>query len=137
MLYRRISSSLSAALYDRLLVNRIWSEQGARQLKYDFQHGFLLVGRQAGIKRRLTKAWELLSGGIEIMALPGTATASNGHGAIDAVTFSKVMQLAFDDSEPEGEGSPFRKILDQLGVGERLGRREVQAVLKRRPECWR
>lgn len=73
------------------------------------------------------------------MALP----ASSGSGGFEddsskgQLTFSRVMQLAFDDSVPEGEGTQFNVAMEQLGVGEVMGKGAVQAVMRRRPECWR
>lgn len=55
----------------------------------------------------------------------------------DRFTFAKVMQLAFDDAVPEGEGTQFNVAMEKLGVGEVLGKVEVQQVMRRRPECWR
>jgi RAD50-interacting protein 1 len=142
-LYRRIAVSLSTSLYDRLLVNRTWSESGAHQLNYDIEQGFLQAGREAGIRRGVSRGWDKLIGGAKIMALPATS-GSGGFGdeAVDEdgeakLTFSRVMQLAFDDSVPEGEGTQFNVAMEQLGVGEVLGKVEVQQVMRRRPECWR
>lgn len=80
------------------------------------------------------------------MALPATS-GSGGFGEDGSsvlgedgeakLTFSRVMQLAFDDSVPEGEGTQFNVAMEQLGVGEVLGKVEVQQVMRRRPECWR
>ncbi|KAK4049402.1 hypothetical protein OIV83_004135 [Microbotryomycetes sp. JL201] len=151
-LYRRIAVNLSTSLYDRLLVNRTWSEAGAHQLNYDIDHGFLQAGREAGIRRGVSRGWDKLVGGAKIMALPATSfsddeehegddQAENGSRktrvAPHDLTFSKVMQLAFDDSVPEGEGTQFNVAMEQLGVGEVLGKVEVQQVMRRRPECWR
>ncbi|SCV72603.1 BQ2448_4140 [Microbotryum intermedium] len=134
-LYRRISVSLSTSLYDRLLVNRAWSEAGALQLVHDVQNGFLQAGREAEIQRGVGKGWELLQGGAKIMALPAASTTSPTTAT--EYSFSKVMQIAFDDAEPEGEGTKFGIMMDQLGVGEVLGKPEVRQVMRRRPECWR
>ncbi|SGY67893.1 BQ5605_C004g02822 [Microbotryum silenes-dioicae] len=134
-LYRRISVSLSTSLYDRLLVNRAWSEAGALQLVHDVHNGFLQAGREAAIQRGVGKGWELLQGGARIMALPA-ATSTVGT-TTPEYTFSKVMQIAFDDSEPEGEGTKFGIMMDQIGVGEVLGKPEVRQVMRRRPECWK
>jgi hypothetical protein len=139
-LYRRISVNLSTSLYDRLLINRTWSESGAHQLNYDLEHGFLQAGREAGIRRGVAKGWELLVGGAKIMALPGSNSSGTSAYGVDAkaqMTFSRVMQLAFDDAVPEGEGTKFNVAMEELGVGEVLGKVEVQQVMRRRPECWR
>ncbi|KAM0792870.1 hypothetical protein ACM66B_002633 [Microbotryomycetes sp. NB124-2] len=149
-LYRRIAVNLSTSLYDRLLVNRTWSEAGAHQLNYDIDHGFLQAGREAGIRRGVARGWDKLVGGAKIMALPATSFSDDGgetendaedadsrHRPAHELTFSKVMQLAFDDSVPEGEGTQFNVAMEQLGVGEVLGKVEVQQVMRRRPECWR
>lgn len=61
---------------------------------------------------------------------------AGGHD-LGRLTFSKVMQLAFDDAEPEGEGTRFNAAMERLGVGEVLGKVDVQLVMRRRPECWR
>lgn len=80
------------------------------------------------------------------MALPATSgsggfgedgSSALGEDGEAKLTFSRVMQLAFDDSVPEGEGTQFNVAMEQLGVGEVLGKVEVQQVMRRRPECWR
>lgn len=68
-------------------------------------------------------------GGTKIMALPA--------GGNEQWTFAKVMQMAWDDAVVDGEGSRFREAMEELGVGEVVGKKEVQAVMRRRPECWR
>lgn len=139
-LYRRIAVNLSSSLYERLLVNRTWSESGAHQLNYDIENGFFQAGRSAGIKRGVARGWELLQGGAKIMALPSSSTSTQGGeggSAANPLSFSRVMQLAFDDAVPEGEGTQFNVAMEQLGVGEVLGKMEVQQVMRRRPECWR
>lgn len=136
-LYRRIGVSLSTSLYDRLLVNRTWSEAGAHQLNYDIEHGFLQAGREAGIQRGVARGWDKLMGGAKIMALPASSASGFDNSVEDQLTFSRVMQLAFDDSVPEGEGTQFNVAMEQLGIGEVMGKGAVQAVMRRRPECWR
>lgn len=139
-LYRRIASSISTSLYEKLIVGRVWKELSAKQLAYDFEQGFLRVGKQAGIQRSVTRGWELYSGAVRIVSLPAnTAQRSRkeaeGSGGI---AFSKVMQIAFDDDAAgEGEGTPFRNTMEALGVSEQVTRAQVKAVLKTRPECWR
>lgn len=131
-LYRRITAGLSMGLYDRLLVNRAWSEDAARQLIFDLEHGFLQAGREAGIQRGVRRGWEVMLDGAQVMAIPSSSTTSTG-----GVSFSKVMQSAWDDSTGEGEGSNFAHLMTDVGVGETLSKREVQAIMRRRPECWR
>lgn len=135
-LYRKISSSLSQALYDRLLINRTWSEYSAKKFEYDLENGFLQAAKGAGIKRGVGKGWEMLSGGAKIMALPAGVSAP---GVIKSAGFSKVMQIAFDDGVGvgEGDGSDFQLMMESLGVSERLRKKDVQILMKRRPECWR
>ncbi|KAK4702207.1 RAD50-interacting protein 1, partial [Phenoliferia sp. Uapishka_3] len=129
-LYRRISSTLSATLYDRLLTNRTWSETGANQLNYDIEHGFLQAGREAGISRGVGKGWEVLKGGGKVLALP----ASLGR-YVPGPSFADIMKMAFDDAVPE---HTVLEKMEEIGVGEVVGRKEVlQALLRRRPECWR
>jgi hypothetical protein len=131
-LYRRIATGLSVGLYDRLLVNRAWSEDAARQLIFDLEHGFLQAGREAGVQRGVGRGWEIMVEGAKVMAIPSSSTTSSG-----GVSFSKVMQSAWDDSTGEGEGSKFADLMTEVGVGETLSKREVQAIMRRRPECWR
>ncbi|KAI5481051.1 hypothetical protein MNV49_006237 [Pseudohyphozyma bogoriensis] len=134
-LYRRISASLSVSLYDRLLVNRTWSESGAKQLNWDIEYGFLQAGREAGIKRGVGRGWELLTGGAKIMALPASSGSSNASGEDAGASFASIMKLAFDDAVPEHQVTA---AMEELGVGELVGRKEIlQALLRRRPECWR
>lgn len=131
-LYRRIATGISVGLYDRLLVNRAWSEDAARQLIFDLEHGFLQAGREAGVQRGVGRGWEIMVEGAKVMAIPSSSTTSSG-----GVSFSKVMQSAWDDSTGEGEGSKFADLMTDVGVGETLSKREVQAIMRRRPECWR
>lgn len=132
-LYRRIASALSTALYDRLITNRTWSEAAGQQFLYDFQQGFLAVGRTARIQRGVERGWELLSGAAVVISLPASTSEKKGE-----ISFSKVMQLAFDDSVPVGEGTAWNGMLEGLGIDEeKLGKKEVMAILRRRPECWR
>jgi hypothetical protein len=136
-LYRRIAMSLSSALFDRLLVNRIWSEQGGKQVKHDFEEGFMRVATTSGIRRGGAGiGWEIYKAGVLVMALGAQVEGERG------VTFSKVMQVAFDDhdhgaADGEDEGAAFRTVMESLGISERVGKKEIQAVLRRRPECWR
>ena len=133
-LYRRIASALSVALYDRLITNRTWSEAAGQQFAYDFDQGFLAVGRTARIQRGVERGWELLKGAAVVISLP----ASTSEGNKGEISFSKVMQLAFDDSVDVGEGSVWSEMLEGLQIDEeRMGKKEVQSVLRRRPECWR
>ena len=82
----------------------------------------------------MERGWELLAGAAVIISLP----ASTSEGKKGEISFSKVMQLAFDDSVGVGEGSAWNEMLEGLGIDEeKLGKKEVQSVLRRRPECWR
>lgn len=131
-LYRRIAGSLSSALFDRLLVNRTWSASGGAQFKYDFEQGFLSVGKTVGIQRGVERGWELLQGSAIIIALPASVSSNSTKGGI---SFTQVMQLAFDDSASLED---WNRTLDALNIDEEImGRAEVTAVLRRRPECWR
>ncbi|GAA5915212.1 hypothetical protein JCM5296_005898, partial [Sporobolomyces johnsonii] len=137
ILYRRISTSLSQALCDRLLVSHAWTEPGAAQLQYDLEHGFLAAGREAGLQRGLARGWEVAKGAATVLALPATASQQGAYVPGGEWTFSKVMQVVWDEEDDEGEGSRFAEVMDELGVGEALGRAEVQALMRTRPECWR
>ncbi|GAA5951427.1 hypothetical protein JCM21900_004406 [Sporobolomyces salmonicolor] len=135
-LYRRISTSLSQALYDRLLVSHSWTEPGASQFQYDLEHGFLAAGREGGIQRGLARGWEVARAGARVLGLPTQASQQGAYVPGGEWTFSKVMQVVWEE-EDDGEGSRFAAVMDELGVGEALGRAEVQALMRRRPECWR
>lgn len=106
---------------------------------YDIEHGFLQAGREAGIKRGVGKGWEVFASGSIILALPGSTSSKSSVGASNGLGFSKVMQVAFDDGVgvSEEEGSEFRIMMEGLGVGEVLRKKNVQSLMKRRPECWR
>ncbi|GAA5884946.1 hypothetical protein JCM6882_007164 [Rhodosporidiobolus microsporus] len=137
-LYRRIASSLSQTLYDRLLSSHGWTEAGAHQFQYDLENGFFVAGREAGIPRnRLTRGWDVARGGATILALPAQASQQGGYLPGGEWTFSRVMQVAFDDAEEEGEGTRFGEMMDDLSVGEALSKDEVKQLLRKRPECWR
>jgi len=139
-LYRRIAAGLAQALFDRLLVSHGWTESSAQQLQYDLQHGFLVAAREAGLPQRgLQRGWDVARAGATILALPALASQQGGYTPGGEWTFSKVMQVVFDDdSDAHGdEGSRFAEVMDDLGVGEALSRSEVQQLMRRRPECWR
>ncbi|BGP19054.1 hypothetical protein JCM10213v2_007137 [Rhodosporidiobolus nylandii] len=137
-LYRRIASAISETLYERLLSTHGWTETGAHQFQYDLDHGFFVAGREAGIPRnRLTRGWDVARGGATILALPAQASQQGSYLPGGEWTFSKVMQVAFDDAEQEGEGSKFSEMMDDLGVGEALSKEDVKVLLRKRPECWR
>ncbi|GAA6047744.1 hypothetical protein JCM3770_001756 [Rhodotorula araucariae] len=138
VLYRRIASHLSQALFDRLLVSHGWTESSAHQLQYDLQHGFLVAAREAGLPQRgLQRGWDVARAGAAILALPAQASQQGGYAPAGEWTFSRVMQVAFDDAEPTGEGGRWSEMMDDLGVGEALSKAEVQQLMRRRPECWR
>ncbi|BGP37330.1 hypothetical protein JCM10449v2_001235 [Rhodotorula kratochvilovae] len=137
-LYRRIASHLSQALFDRLLVSHGWTESSAQQLQYDLQHGFLVAAREAGLPTRgLQRGWDVARGGAAILALPAQASQQGGYNPAGEWTFSRVMQLAFDEAETPEEGGRWSEMMDDLGVGEALSKAEVQQLMRRRPECWR
>jgi len=131
-LYRRTSTALSTTLYDRLLVNRAWSEAGAKQLAFDLEHGFLQAAREAKVPRGVGRGWELLRGATTVLALPAGESQDEG-----GVSFARVMRMAWDDVAPEGEGSEWGKMLEGMGVGEVVGKAQARQVMRRRPECWR
>ncbi|GJN87986.1 hypothetical protein Rhopal_000941-T1 [Rhodotorula paludigena] len=147
-LYRRIATVLSQALYDRLYVSHGWTESTAAQLAYDLEHGFLVAAREAGLPSRgLQRGWDVARGACVVLGLPAQKSQQGGYHPAGEWTFSRVMQVAFDDDaaeakkagkgDDEDEGTPFARMMDDLGVGEALTRGEVQSLLRRRPECWR
>ncbi|GAA5984113.1 hypothetical protein JCM11641_000317 [Rhodosporidiobolus odoratus] len=137
-LYRRIASSLSQTFYDRFLSYLNWTEVGAQQFQYDLEHGFFAAGREAGVPRsRLMRGWDTARGAATVLALPAQASQQGSYLPGGEWTFSKVMQVAFDDAEPEGEGTRFAEMMEDLGIGEALRKEDVKVLLRRRPECWR
>lgn len=137
-LYRRIAALVSQSLYDRLLVSHGWTESSAQQLQYDLENGFLVAAKEAGLPQRgIMRGWEVARGGATVLALPSQASQQGGYVPGGDWTFSRVMQVAFDDSVTEEEGGKFAEMMDDLGVGEALTKSEVQSLLRRRPECWR
>ncbi|GEM09225.1 rint-1 family protein [Rhodotorula toruloides] len=137
-LYRRIAALVSQSLYDRLLVSQGWIESSAQQLQYDLENGFLVAAKEAGLPQRgIKRGWEVARGGATVLALPSQASQQGGYVPGGDWTFSRVMQVAFDDSVTVEEGGKFAEMMDDLGVGEALTKSEVQSLLRRRPECWR
>ncbi|GAA5905863.1 hypothetical protein JCM8208_003360 [Rhodotorula glutinis] len=140
-LYRRIAAGLAQALFDRLLVSHGWTESSAQQLQYDLQHGFLVAAREAGMPQKgLQRGWDVARAGATVLALPAMASQQGGYAPGGEWTFSKVMQVVFDDDSVGAageEGGRFAEVMDELGVGEALSRAEVQQLMRRRPECWR
>lgn len=143
-LHRSLSSSLTEYLINRVCTNRIFSESGGKQFLFDVEYGWseavkesIRVGQPV---RNLTKLRDTAS----ILALPAAASGSGGLGAEGMAggsgggsKFSKVMRVVWSDSDDEGErGGEFRKVMEEVGV-ETLGRKEVMALLRKRPECWR
>lgn len=137
-LSRKVAITLSRALYDRMIVNRTWSEEGGRQLRVDFCEGWTVAAASAGGKKR---GWELLEGASILLALPASTSSSSPVLPREGkeVSFSKIMQLAFEaTADEERDDELWCEAMRGLGVdGERFGRKEGKEVLRRRPECWR
>jgi len=91
--------------------------------------------------RGLQRGWDVARGGATVLALPAMASQQGGYAPSGEWTFSKVMQVVFDDESAgaaeQEEGGRFAEVMDDLGVGEALSRSEVQQLMRRRPECWR
>ncbi|KAL7344118.1 RINT-1 family protein [Rhodotorula toruloides] len=129
-LYRRIAALVSQSLYDRLLVSHGWTESSAQQLQYDLENGFLVAAKEAGLPQRgIMRGWEVARGGATVLALPSQASQQGGYVPGGDWTFSRVMQVAFDDSVTEEEGGKFAEMMDDLGVGEALTKSEPLVAL--------
>ncbi|GAA6009959.1 hypothetical protein JCM11491_000881 [Sporobolomyces phaffii] len=142
-LYRRIAASVSRVLVDRVVVAHAWTERSARtRLRYDFEHGFVAAGKDAGVPLRgIERGWELAKASIKVVALPAAAAAAAADDEGSRYdpgrqwTFSKVMQVVWDDDDATGA---YERMMEDLGVGDDvLTRREVKTLLRQRPECWR
>ncbi|GAA5871149.1 hypothetical protein JCM16303_001706 [Sporobolomyces ruberrimus] len=136
-LYRRISQSISRVLFDRLYVSHNWTEEGARQILHDVEHGFLAAGREAGIPQRgLRRGWEVALGGAKVLGLPAIQRQQSNYEPGGDWTFAKVMKVVWDGGDDERE-EEYSRMMEDIGVGEVLERTEVKALLRKRPECWR
>lgn len=140
-LYRTICQSLSDLLLSRSLLPKVWSEAGGQQFLRDVQQGWVAASRDA-CRQRIRKpenAWrKLLDAGVLVSLPASSASASAGHGlegneAGQKVLISKVVQVAWD----EGHEQAYQDTLHEIGVRELTSRKDVKAILRKRPECWR
>lgn len=133
-LFRQAAAEVQDFLVGRIVLSRSMtaiSLEGGRQFSFDAAYGWVGAlrsgdGGEGEVRRPETALRRLLDVGV-LLALPTEPAA----GEQDLLTFSRAMQAAFSDDEPA-----FRRTMDEVGVRS-LARSEVQAVLRRRPECWR
>ena len=136
-LYRSIASQIQDLLITRSVLPKIWSERGGLQFLFDAESGWLSSAREAlGSKvRRPENGLRKLLDAARLVSLPAsTGSARPGDGARrDEITISKVVQVTWDDTND----AAFNEILMKLGIRELIGRKDVKAILRKRPECWR
>lgn len=135
-LYRAIAGQVQDLLVTRSVLPKIWSDRGGRQFLLDAESGWLSAARKAlGSKvRRPENGLRRLLDAAKLVSLP----ASTGPGASaavrkDEIPISKVVQVTWDDTND----AAFNEILMKLDIRELISRKDVKAILRKRPECWR
>jgi hypothetical protein len=120
--YRKIASTFAEHLYGRVATAKIFSATGGQQLLEDVQFGWLEAARDQGIRRPEVALTKIRSAAV-LLALPAGESAGQ-------TSFAKAVAAAWDSD------AAFTNLAERLGA-DGLTRREAQAVLKKRPECWR
>jgi len=128
-IYRRVASHLVNHITQRAVFAG-WSKftaLGGRALQHEVDDWRLAaaqgVGEEEGIA--VDPPWHKLASMATILALPSEAEAEG-----DGVTFAQAMAAAW------GAPSALESLKERAGVKD-LSVEELQAVLRRRVECWR
>lgn len=126
-LYRNTAMHITNEyLIPRLVLAHVFSAAGGLQLHFDLAQGWEAAGRQAGV-RAPAAGWAKLKEAATLLSLPASAEGKEGE-----LVIGKVSQVAWDTDEKR-----YKEVVGgSLGV-KAMGRKEVQAVLKKRPEVWR
>lgn len=153
-IYRHVTAPIQELILTRGVLPKIWSEAGGRQFLLDVEKGWVAAAREATrnkIKRPENGLRRLLDAA-RLVSLPSSTTTttsetsasnSNSHGAstssdrTDAgqatVPIARLVQVTWDDTND----SAFLETLEKIGVRELNARKDVKAILRKRPECWR
>ena len=126
-LQRRIGQALAAYIEPRIATSRVFSQAGGQQILRDVEQGWIAAARDAGVTRAPEVAWAHLHDAALLLALPAGTTSG--------ISISKAMQAAWDTDL--GSDIRLAKVLEQMGVTAMTERKEVQAVLRKRPEVWK
>jgi hypothetical protein len=119
--YRKIASTFSEHLYGRIATAKVFSQIGGQQFLDDVRLGWEEAPRANGVRRPEVALAKLKSAAV-LLALP---TGEDAGGP-----FGKMIRAAWDSDDK------YTPLAEELGVAN-LTRKEAQAVLKKRPECWR
>lgn len=138
-LYRQICGQLQDSIITRVVLPKVWSEKGGKQFMFDVQYGWVAAAKEATAAkvRRPENGLRRLLDAARLVSLP--ASTSQGTGVSlnppenEVTPISKVVQATWDDTND----SAFLECMEKIGVKELLGRKEVKAILRKRPECWR
>ena len=126
-LQRRIGTTLATYLLPRIATARVFSAGGGAQFLRDVEMGWIAAARDAGVTRAPEAAWAQLHDAALLLALPA-GTPSDGQG----VGIARATQVVWDTDDAK-----LAALLQDIGVRAMTDRKEVQAVLRRRPEVWR
>ena len=126
-LQRRIGTTLATYLLPRIATARVFSAGGGAQFLRDVETGWIAAARDAGVTRAPEAAWAQLHDAALLLALPA-GTPTDGHG----VGIARATQVVWDTDDAK-----LAALLQDIGVRAMTDRKEVQAVLRRRPEVWR
>lgn len=147
-LYRQVAQQLQETLLARSVYPKIWSERGGAQFRVDVEQGWLAAAANAtrGKIRAPENGLRSLLDAALLVSLP-SSTNSSSSGTIsnygggksfagagtEIVPIAKVVQVAWDDTND----AALNEVLMKIGVRELVSRKDVKAILKKRPECWR
>lgn len=123
-IFRHIASSISDLLYSKIAISRIFSQQGGQQLLYDITSGWEAAATEARV-RKPTTGMHKVKDAARLLALPAGVDAGAG------ISFAKAMSAAWNDNDAK-----FGQVMQDMGVKD-LSRSQAQAVLRKRPECWK
>lgn len=136
-LFRQIASEVQDFLITRIVLTRSMTAitfQGGRQFAFDVLSGWIGTIESSdltsgGVRKADVALRKLLDVGA-LLSLPPNDKAASAEGE-ETVSFTKIMQIAFGNDHAE-----FKTAMQRIGV-KGMAKSEVQAILRRRPECWR
>lgn len=135
--YRNVASQIQELLIARSVLPKIWSERGGRQFAFDAELGWLRAAREAAGPRlrRPENGLRKLLDAARLVSLPASTSEGNASAttAAASTTIAKVVQVTWDDTND----AAFNEMLMRLGIKELISRKDVKAILRKRPECWR
>ena len=121
-LFRKIATAIQDYLYARVATSKVFSAAGGAQFLDDVQYGWEQASRDNKIRRPEAGMGKIKDAAV-LLSLPSGEVSSG-------FSLAKLVAAAWESD------SKFAEVGQLLGL-QAITRKEAQAVLKKRPECWR